>query len=333
MESAGLPDSETKRIAIDNSTIAERHVVIAISCGYQPTTTWMILYRYEIIAINSSYRLVGGSIRGAGAGIIAINNRYAPSYVFSRETHLPTDVFPRGVHPNPPPRFIHAATYQKIRETGSPDVPFSILDTFSISWSMTRCYLSLFFFFNLSFFPSIHRATNNKYFPVCRNKNWFDDTLRKYNISMELNLDYWKRRRKFRKMRICKNRSTRDGQVTGTKLPRVCPNRLNNIHGFALYILVAIPFRPMHSISTDDGQLYFAWIYRPETASFARQNRRENIRREYESLRAGENLRDRNWINGFGARTWRPQACETDALSVICDRYTRGRIVINITGE
>lgn len=190
-----------------------------------------------------------------------------------------------------------------------------------------------FFFFNLSFFPSIHRATNNKYFPVCRNKNWFDDTLGKYNISMELNLDYWKRRRKFRKSekRICKNSSTRDGQVT--KLPRVCPNRLNNIHGFALYILVAIPFRPMHSISTDDGQLYFAWIYRPETASFARQNRRENIRREYESLRAGENLRDRNWINGFGARTWRPQACETDALSVICDRYTRGRIVINITGE
>lgn len=110
MESAGLPDSETKRIAIDNSTIAERHVVIAISCGYQPTTTWMILYRYEIIAINSSYRLVGGSIHGAGAGIIAINNRYAPSYVFSRETHLPTDVFPRGVHPNPPSPF-HPCCY------------------------------------------------------------------------------------------------------------------------------------------------------------------------------------------------------------------------------
>lgn len=42
----------------------------------------------------------------------------------------------------------------------------------------------------------------------------------------------------------------------------------------------------------------------PETASFApaRNKMDENIRRLDESFRTAENLRDRNWINGFGAR-------------------------------
>lgn len=163
MESAGLPDSETKRIAIDNSTIAERHVVIAISCGYQPTTTWMILYRYEIIAINSSYRLVGGSIHGAGAGIIAINNRYAPSYVFSRETHLPTDVFPREVHPNSPLSVSSMLLrIKRFEKQGHRMFPFQSLihSLFRDQW-LGAIFLSFFSLISLSFPPSIEQRIIN----------------------------------------------------------------------------------------------------------------------------------------------------------------------------
>lgn len=136
--------------------------------------------------------------RYTGTGIIAINNRlrrlarnvdFTWSYVFSRETHLPTAVFPRGVHPT---RFIHAATYQKIRETGSPDVPFSILDTLSLYFVINDSVLSLFSFFlpllfflpffDLSFFPSIYRAVD-KYFRVSNLlKRESIDSLRKYNF-------------------------------------------------------------------------------------------------------------------------------------------------------
>lgn len=45
----------------------------------------------------------------------------------------------------------------------------------------------------------------------------------------------------------------------GNEITTSLAKSINNIQRFRV-ISVAIPFRSMHSISTDDGQLYFTWI-------------------------------------------------------------------------
>lgn len=176
--------------------------------------------------------------RYTGTGIIAINNRlrrlarnvdFTWSYVFSRETHLPTAVFPRGVHPT---RFIHAATYQKIRETGSPDVPFSILDTLSLYFVINDSVLSLFsFFFYLSYFFFLSSISLSSPLSLSSSRQIFssfkfaetriDRQFAKIQFSMGLKLGCSRGERKSaREKKICKKIYSSTRSEITTSLPK-----------------------------------------------------------------------------------------------------------------
>lgn len=75
---------------------------------------------------------------------------------------------------------------------------------------------------------------------------------------MELNLNYWKRKIKFRKKKKENGDFIKIARLDGygNEITTSLAKSINNIQRFRV-ISVAIPFRSMHSISTDDGQLYF----------------------------------------------------------------------------
>lgn len=133
-----------------------------------------------------------------------------------------------------------------------------------------------------------------------------------------------KKRRKFTKI------ARLDRGLRGTKLPRVWPNR--QITFTVSRYRSTFPF-DFHSISIR----WWPTLLRLNTGNrilCARvQQNRQNIGR------AGERCSHRRKFTRSESSKWvwrargAPQACETDALSVICDRYARGRIVINITGK